>query len=282
MKINKAYLFLLPSVAFFTVFTLTPVVMMGVLSLFKTDYITSEFVGLRNYVNALTEPAFRQAIVNSLIYCMFTVTLGTSISLFVALTAYRHSHVFRDFVRFAFMIPSLAAGVVIANAWKWIFDYRRGLANYLLSVIGMEPVMWFGHQITAIVIISLIVVNLWIGGWVILYLAILTSVRKEVIDSAKIDGASWWQIQTKILIPLIAPWILFIILLQIISTFQIWENIYLLTSGGPTGSTATVVYNIYDTGFLQSRYGIASAKSMILVVIIMGLALAKNKLEKRK
>jgi len=281
VKINKAYLFLLPAVAFFVVFTLTPIVMMGVISLFETDYITSEFVGLQNYIDALTNPDFRQSIVNSLFYCAFTVTLGTFIPLAVALTAYRYSNTYRDIVRFAFYIPSLASGIVIANAWKWIFDYRKGLANYFLSVISVEPVMWWGHQVTAIGIISLIVVNLWMGNWIILYLAVLTTVRKEVIDSARIDGANWRQIQTKILIPLISPWILFIMLIQIIATFQIWENIYLLTSGGPANTTATVVYNIYETGFLRSQYGTASARSVILVVIVLGLALAKNRLEKK-
>jgi len=281
VKTNKAYLFLLPAGVFFVVFTLTPIVMMGVISLFETNYITSEFVGLGNYIDALTSPDFRQSIANSLFYCAFTITLGTFVPLAVALTAYRYSNAYRDIVRFAFYVPSLASGVVIANAWKWIFDYRKGLANYLLSVVGIEPVMWWGHQVTAIGIISLIVVNLWMGSWIILYLAVLTTVRKEVIDSARIDGANWRQIQTKILIPLISPWVLFIMLMEIISTFQIWENIYLLTSGGPANTTATVVYNIYDTGFLQSRYGVASARSVILVAIVLGLALAKNRLEKR-
>jgi len=282
VKINKAYFFLLPAVVFFTLFTLTPIVMMGAISLFETDYITSEFVGLQNYIDALTSSDFRQSIANSLFYCAFTVTLGTSIPLTVALTAYRYSNTYRDIVRFAFYIPSIASGIVIANAWKWIFDYRKGLANYLLSVISVEPVMWWGHQVTAIGIISLIVVNIWMGGGIILYLAVLTTIRKEVIDSARIDGANWRQIQTKILIPLIAPWVLFIILLHIISTFQIWENIYLLTSGGPANTTATIVYNIYETGFLRSQYGMASARSVILVMFVLGLALVKNRLEKRK
>ena len=255
---------------------------MGVISLFETNYITSEFVGLRNYVNALTEPEFLQSITNSLLYCVFTISLGTIIPLFIALAAYKYSNTFRDFVRFAFYVPALASAIVIANVWKWIYDYRKGLANYLLSIIGIEPVMWLGQQITAIAAISIIVVTLWTGSYVILHLAVLTTVRKEIIDSAKIDGASWWQIQTKIMIPIIAPWIFFIILLQIIATFQIFENIYFITSGGPAGSTATMVYNIFETGFMRSQYGIASAKSVILLVIVLGLALAKNRLEKRK
>ena len=282
MKISKAYLFLLPSVAFFITFTLIPIVMMGILSLFKTNYIVSEFVGLRNYINAFTEPAFLQSITNSLLYCVFTISLGTAIPLFIALTAYKYSNIFQSFVRFAFYIPTLASAIVIANVWKWIYDYRKGLANYLLSVIGIGPVMWLGHQITAIAIISIIVVILWTGSYVILYLAVLTTIRQEIIDSARIDGASWRQIQIRIMIPVIAPWIFFIMLLEIINTFQIFENIYFITSGGPAGSTATMVYNIFETGFMRSQYGIASTKSVILTIMVLCLALAKNKLEKRK
>jgi len=256
--------------------------MMGVLSLYKTNYIFSEFVGFKNYIDAFTEPAFLQSITNSLLYCLFTIPLGTLIPLFIALAAYRYSYAFQDFVRFAFYIPVLASAIVMSNVWKWIFDYRKGIANYLLSIAGIEPVMWFGHQITAIAVISIIVVNIWIGGNIILYLSVLTSVRKEVIESARIDGANQWQIQTRIMIPIIAPWVFFMMLLQIIGTFQIFEHIYLITGGGPGGSTATVVYNIFETGFMRSQYGIASAKSIILVAIVLCLAFVKNKVEKWK
>ncbi len=275
-----AYLFLAPTIISFIVFTVVPVYMVGHLSLQKTNYIFSEFVGLRNYVEAFTDPEFGQAILNNLIYVAFLVPMATLIPLTVALSVYNMKFAVQDFIRFIYFVPSLASGIVIYGVWKWILDYRKGLINYLLGLVGLGPVMWFGNRLTAIFAISLMLTIFWMGGKLILYMAVMRSIPTELCDTARVDGASWLQVKMRIVLPLMMPWVLFTILLTIIASFQIWEHIYMLTSGGPAGGTTSVLYNIYQTGFVGSQYGVASARSLMLMLLLLVIAILKRIIER--
>ena len=273
-----AYLFLVPTIISFLVFTVVPVYMVGHLSLQKTNYIFSEYVGLKNYVDAFKDPRFIQAVLNNLVYAAFLVPLAVIIPLTIALTVYNMPFAVQDFVRFIYYVPGLASGIIIYGVWKWILDYRKGLVNHLLSFVGLGPVMWLANRMAAIFVISLMVAIGWIGGQLILYMAVMRSVPKEMCDTARVDGANWFQVKTRIILPLIMPWVLFSMLLTIIASFQIWEHIYLLTSGGPAGGTTTVLYNIYETGFGGSRYGVASARSLMLMALLLVIALIKKQI----
>ncbi len=275
-----AYLFLAPAIISFLVFMVVPVYMVGHLSLQKTNYIFTEFVGLKNYVTAVTDEAFIQAFLNNLIYVVFLVPLGVVTPVTIALATYNMRFGLQDFIRFIYYVPSLASGIVIYGVWRWILNYRGGLANWLLGLAGLGPVFWLGNRVSAIFVISLMVSILWLGGHLILYMAIIRSVPKEMCDTARVDGASWFQVKMRILLPLMMPWILFMTLMAIIATFQVWEHVYMLTQGGPAGSTATVLYNIFETGFLRSRYGVASARSLMLMVLLLIIAIVKRKLER--
>ena len=276
---NIAYLFLTPAILSFIVFTIVPIYMVGSLSLQKTNYIFSQFVGFKNYVDAIRDPVFIQAFLNNCIYVVFLVPMGIIIPLVIALATYNMRFSLQDFVRFIYFVPSLASGIVIYGVWKWILNYRGGLANWLLSLIGVEPVMWLGQKMTAIFVICLMLSILYLGGRLILYMAVMRSIPREMCDTARVDGATWFQVKMRIILPLIMPWVLFTILLSIIMGFQIWEHIYMLTGGGPGGKTATVLFNIYQVGFIRSRYGVASARSLMLMFGLLGIALIKRKIE---
>lgn len=274
-----AYLFLAPTIISFLVFMVVPVYMVGHLSLQKTNYIFMEFVGLKNYVTAVTDPGFIQAFFNNLIYVAFLVPLGVVVPVAIALTTYNMRFRWQDFIRFIYYVPSLASGIVIYGVWRWILNYRHGLVNWTLGLMGLGPVMWLGQRISAIFVISLMVSIFWLGGHLILYMAIVRSVPKEMCDTARVDGATWFQVKMRIILPLIMPWVLFMTLMAIIAAFQVWEHVYMLTQGGPAGGTATVLYNIFETGFLRSRYGVASARSLMLMVLLLIIAIVKRRIE---
>lgn len=274
-----AYLFLLPAVISFLVFTVVPVIMVGRLSLFKTNYIFSEWVGLKHYVTTLTDPVFYKSIINSLLFSAFLIPLGVGFPLMVALSVFESGDRWQNYVRFIFYVPSLAGALVMGSIWKWIFDYRKGVINHLLGLIGIDRIMWFGYQIPAIAMISFMVAAFWMGSHLLMFMAVMRSVPLAMIDTARVDGASWGQIKRRIIIPLMSPWILFQILLSIIASFQIWESIWVMTGGGPNHNTSTVLFYIYDTAFIDSHYGRGSAQSILMMLVLIALAMIQRKVQ---
>ena len=239
----------------------------------------SKYIGLQNYINLFSDKAFLQAIGNSLIYAAMIIPICVSIPLFMAIMSYRYKERVKNLMRFGFYIPALTSPLVLASIWLFIFDYRRGVVSWILGLFGAKPVIWFGSQLPAIFVIVILLSLVTIGNALLLYMAVLQSIPSTTIDAAMIDGATWWQIRLRILIPIILPWILFLILIHIIAAFQIIEIIWRMTSGGPHNSTATMLYNIYETGFIRSAYGMASAKSLAMLVILLLLAFVKSRIE---
>lgn len=275
-----AYLFVLPAVILFTAFPLVATYLVGHLSLFQTNYIVSKFVGFGNYVKLLTDPTFWKSISNAIIYCLMiipaTVVVALTLSILISDMKPRVQNTFR----IIFYIPGFAAGVIIANTWKWIYNYRDGLANWLIGMLGIQPVMWLANRAYALTAVSIAIIFATVGAWVLMYSASIMSIPHETLEQARIDGASWLQTKLRIVIPMIMPTVLLSIVLIMIGVMQMWETIYLLTGGGPVGGTATPVFDIYSTAFYFNNYGLASAKSLVLLVVILGMAIIKQHVEK--
>lgn len=263
------FLLLLPLVFFFGLFTLWPLVEVVSLSMFRTNFIKSVFVGLDNYIQAFSDPDFIQSILNSLCYSAILVPGQLLVALFFAAILYDMHSKWQSAARILFYIPVLSSGIIIAASWKWIFN-SNGLLNWF---IGKE-ISWFGQAETAIPVISFIVVFASFGINTMMLLSSMISIEKSLFDSARIDGANNWQILRRIVFPIISPTIIMILFVSIIGGFQIFENIYMLV---PQTYAATVTYFIYQQGFEFSRYGLASAESIILLAIIGILYLAKKK-----
>ena len=172
-------------------------------------------------------------------------------------------------------IPVLSAGIIIAQIWKFVF-HPSGPMNWILSLVGQDPINWFGQGITAVPIVSLVVVISSFGSNVIILFASILSVDKSIIESARIDGASDRRIKWSILVPIIRPTILMVILLVSINALQIFETIYVLA---PQSFSATLTFHIYRTGFQFSKYGMASAQAVILLAITLILSIIKKKVE---
>ena len=242
------------------------------LSLYKTNFITTKFVGLKNYIYALTDPDFLRSILNSLFYAALLIPGQVLVALFIALSIYTMKKKWIDTSRIVFYLPVLSAGIIIAQVWRWVF-HIQGPINYMLG----KDISWFGQWYTAIPVIAFIVVFSSLGGNVIILLASILSIDKCIIESARIDGANSFQIKTMIIIPMISKTVILIAVLSAIASFQIFENILALA---PQTYAATMTFFIYQQGFLFSKYGIAAAEAVVLLVITVVLILIKKKVEK--
>lgn len=280
MKSKMAYFMILPSMIFFLLFSVAPFVLVFNLSFHETNYIVSKYIAFENYVTIFKDKTFLNSIKNSLLYTAIIVPSTAGLALAISFYVYNMPKRYQDWTRFIGFIPTFAAGVIISNVWRWIFRARSGLLNWLLSLVEIEPVMWLGCQAGGMFAVGTSIIYCGLGLNILLYLAALTAVPTELIDAAKIDGAKWPRIKCQIVLPIIMPTVLFTILLAAIGAMQIWETVFMLTNGNY--GTQSIMFNIYETAFRSSRYGMASAKSIVLMLIILALGIAKKRFEKRR
>lgn len=269
------WILLLPAIVFAAGFSVWPIVTLIQYSLLKTNFITTEFVGAANYIRAFSDPAFLKSWLNSFGYMAFMVIGQTSIALAAALMTFTLSKRWHDAVRIVFYIPALAAGIIIAQAWRWIF-HTEGPANWLLGLAGLERVAFFAQSATAIPAISLIVITAGLGGTTIILLAGILGINTELYDAARMDGATSARIKRSIIIPILRPMLALVSLLSMLAALQIFETIYALA---PYDYTATVTFHIYREAFQFGRFGLASAQAVILLVVTAGLTILKRRIE---
>lgn len=272
MKQHKALaaIFISPALLFFSMFTLWPIAEVIRMSFLKINFISSSYVGLENYITIFKDKAFLLSISNSFLYAILTV-IGVGISLFFAFFLYHMSRKWQDFARILLYLPVLSAGIIISAAWGWIF-HQKGVINWLLQ----KDISWFGQASTAIPAIAIMVIHSGFGLNTIVFLANLQGIGKEYIEAAVIDGASWGQIQRHIMIPMIAPILYMVIISTIIGAFMIFEYIMMTA---PYPYTATMAYSIFQKGFEFSRYGIASAQAVVLLIIAVILFTVKKQVK---
>jgi len=248
-----------------------PMVQLVIISLQHTNFMRTEFIGLENYIKTFTDQTFWLAVTNSLSYAALMIPCTVFISFTLACFLSRMSKPWRNAARIGFYIPSLSAGIIIAGFWKWLF-HINGAVNWVLGA----TISWFAQGITAIPVIAGIVILSAIGSALIMTLANIEAVDPGIIDSARIDGATWRQIKYRILMPIISPVLIMLALLAWINAWQIIEVPMMLA---PQDYAATLTYHIYRQGFLFGKYGMASAQAVILLIIIGGLAMLKSKVK---
>ena len=266
---------LLPVFIFFLLFTLWPLGEVVYLSLLKTNFIITSFIGFQNYIDLFSDKVFIQSFFNSIFYACLLVPGQIILSLVFSLMIYNLSKKWQDISRIIFYVPVLAGGIILASIWKWVF-HVDGLINYLLSLLSIDKVFFFSNTITSIPIVSFIVLITSFGAYVIIVMANILSIDKAIFEAARIDGANQFQINIFIIIPMIKKTLELVGLLAMIASFQIFENIYSLV---PQSYAATMTYEIYRSSFKNSKYGLASAMSIILLVIILIISLIKRRIE---
>ena len=281
MKLRAAIIMLIPVLIMYIYSFVIPLILVGQLSFLSSDYVTSEFIGFDNFINAFQDKYFMQSFANSFWFILLIVPFKLTICYRIASFLTDFSKRIQAIGRFVLYIPSLTSGLIMTLVWGW-FLLRKGLINQFLATIGIEAIPWLAIPWTARVSISMIVIVSGVGFYVIVFSAAMLSVPRELHDAAIIDGASERQYKRLILFPIMIPTILLLLLLLIVGIMQMWEQIYVLTGeGGPGGSTASPAYDIFQTAFRFGRQSYAAAKGVILMFVIAGILILKRWVEKR-
>ncbi|MGJ8455617.1 carbohydrate ABC transporter permease [Pseudothermotoga sp. U03pept] len=285
MRRTKAltiFLFLLPWLVTFAVFTAYPLIFSIIVSF--TDYTglnpKMDYVGMKNYLRAFSDSVFVKALSNTFSFVLITVPATTIISLFLALLLTSGIR-FKRLFQAGFFLPSVISMVVISMIWLYIYS-ATGPLNLFFNSIGVRVPMqsWLSSSKTAFG--SIMVMDVWsaVGYYTVLFVAGLQSIPIQLYEAARIDGATRWQTIKRITLPLLKPTILFVISINSIRSFQIFTEIFTLTGGGPANSTQTIVHYLYDTSFRKFEMGYGSAMAYILFVIILSITLFQRKILK--
>jgi multiple sugar transport system permease protein len=248
-----------------------------------TGLTTREWVGLDNYIQLFTvDPLFWTVLKNTFVYGFSSVLLGTILALVAALLMNQKVPGISIF-RTIYYLPSVTSGVAIAIMWAWMFNPRAGLVNYLLSLIGIQGPGWFSSPQWAMP--GLILISLWgIGPNMIVLLAGLQGIPSHLYEAARIDGANALQEFRHITLPMLSPALFYVMVISMISSFQIFENVFIISNGtgGPGTATRVFVFDLYQNAFVNLRMGYASAQAWILSVIIMVLTWLMFRVSKRQ
>jgi len=265
--------FVLPAVIGTFIFIVIPIFCSFALSFTEWDLLNEiKFVGLNNYLAIFKEQVFLQILLNTLVYAICTTLFAVIIPLLLASlinAKIKGSEIFKTI----YFIPFITPAVVIAIVWAWIFDPNTGFVNSLFHT----HYTWLFDTHLAMPV--LIFVSVWklIGYNVILFLTGFSTIDKTLYEAAKIDGAGYWQTFKKITLPLLKPTTYFVTLVTAISSFQVFDLIYIMTEGGPKESTNVIVYSIYKYAFEYFDIGKSCALAYILFVVIFILALLQKK-----
>jgi len=276
---NNIYgiLLVLPAIIGTFIFVIIPILCSFSLSFTDWDLLNDiKFVGLDNYKSILVEPIFKQILINTLIFAITTTIFAVIIPLIIA-SIINSKIKFFDFFKTVYFIPFITPAVVIAIVWCWIFDPNIGLANTLLKT----NCKWLFDTNLAMPVLIFISVWKLIGYNVVLFLTGFSTIPTNLYEAAKIDGANFNNTFFRITLPLLKPSIYFVTLVTAISSFQVFDLIYIMTSGGPKESTNVIVYSIYKYAFEYFDIGKSCALAYILFFIILVLALLQLKLKKQ-
>jgi multiple sugar transport system permease protein len=269
---NKwGYVFIAPLIIDFLIFFVYLIIRAITMSFQDVSFGTATWVGFDNFARMLREPQFFNALKNTTIYTVGVVPGGILIALIFSEMIFRRSARVQAFYKSAYYLPGVVSTVAMSLVWLFIYQPFGGILNYVTSLFGMDANNWMGNPLTAMP--SLIVMGIvgTMGASVVFLTAAMGGISPELYDAAKIDGASEWQRLWRVTVPLLRPTLLYLFVVGFIANFQVFEQVYVMTSGGPgfPGATTTVGYLIYSSAFLSLNIGYAAAESMALFVVIL-------------
>ncbi|TPW25975.1 sugar ABC transporter permease [Pararhizobium mangrovi] len=276
---------LAPALALFVLLTALPLIELALLSFHDVDWAggvsTWRSTGISHYVALAGDNLFRVSILNTLLFSAIAVTGEMVLGFFLALLTTSVGRG-RTIYRTVFLLPILMPGIIIGAIWKLMYSFDFGVINEIVTLVGLTPRDWLGDSHFALA--SIIVVDIW--HWTpfcfLLMLASLESLPDDVFEAAEIDGASYWQILRAITLPLMLPSILVTFVFRLILAFKVFDEVYLLTGGGPGTSTEVISFTIYRRFFTEDRVGYGAAMSVTTFVLIAILIVAVIALTRRR
>lgn len=266
---RSGYLFIAPYYIFFLIFVAFPIVVNIVLSFTNFNLKTISFVGLKNYADILTDNLFHVAVRNTLIYVIFTVffsiVLGLGLALALNITNSWWTKLFRGII----YMPYVTSMVSMSMVWLWLYDPTSGAVNAIVEALGMAPQKWLYDERYALG--AIIVMGIWknLGYYMTLFLAGLMNVPADLYEAAQVDGADAFRRFLYITLPMLRPVTFFILITGVINAFNVFEQVNVMTSGGPMNATTTIVHQIYTRAFTEYRMGYGAAQAVVLLVIIL-------------
>ncbi len=274
-------LFVLPSLLPLVAFTLGPMVASFGLSFFKWDLLRPPtFVGLRSYLTLATDPDFRAAVLHTLFFIVGYLPLVFVGGLGLALLLNRRLRG-SAFFRAAFFLPVITSWVVVSLVWKWLLNPQSGIVNAALAAIGITGPGWWTDPAWAMP--SIILASAWkdLGYVMVILLAGLQAIPEDYYEAAAVDGAGAWARFRHITLPLLSPSTFFVLIISLINSFQVFDQVYVMTGGGPAGASTVIVERIVKYAFSYSAMGYASAMSWVLFAVILLVTLVQFRLQRR-
>ncbi|SEC11750.1 sugar ABC transporter permease [Paenibacillus sp. GP183] len=272
------YAFIAVALVAFAMFTAYPVVSAFIISFQKYKPIGSTYVGFDNYIHTLKDTLFWKALRNTIVYTLLTVPVNLLISMTLAILILPFRKKTQSFFKAVYYLPAVASGVALSVVWLWIYDpLEGGILNQFIHFFGFSNQNWLGSSKTAM--FSLVLMS-WLsshGTSIIIYLAGLLGIDETYYEAAELDGANFLQKLRHIVVPSLKPATLFLLVTGVIGSFQVFQNAYLMTGGGPDNGTTMVGLLIFNNAFTLFDFGKAAAQSLLLAVIIAVISVIQFK-----
>lgn len=280
---RSAMFMLAPSVCIYIAFIAVPMIAAITLSFFRWDLITSPvYVGLQNFNDLANDPTTLEALGNTFFFTFATVILHLAGALALALALNRPmNRLLRKLFSAAIFFPVLISWAAVSLIWRYMLDPNFGFLNHYLEKVGLDPPNWFVDASSAMP--SLIGVDVWhsLGYTMVILLAGLQGIPPTLYEAAQVDGAGPWRQFWSVTIPMLSPTLLFASIISFIGAFQIFDPMFIITSGGPDNATLSVVQDVYYSAFRDFNMGYASAQSLIVVAVILIVSLIQFRLSRR-
>lgn len=263
------YLFILPAAVILVLFFFIPFFETIILSFkdYSTDLYSPGFIGLKNYTDLLSSKAFYKVLWNTFLYLIGAVPILTTVPLVLAILINQKIRCI-NLYKVLIYLPVIVSIVVVAIAFKWLYA-SSGILNYFLELLGLSKVEWLTSPDAAIWSVIIVTIYKGIGYYMMIYLSALMGSPKELLEAAEVDGANVIQKHLNVTIPYLMPTIALVVTISSISALKVFAEIYVMTRGGPLDSTKTIVYYIYERAFENLDLSMASATSVILLVVVM-------------
>ena len=270
------YLFIAPNLLSILVFVAGPVLAGLVLSFMEWDLLSTPiWVGLDNYIKMFTKDnLFWKSLWNSIYYSILTIPVGIGISLILAILVNRDMPGI-NFFKSALFLPVVSAITAIALVWKWLYNPEFGIFNYILELLGLPPLDWLNDPRLAMPSIALMSIWKNMGYNIVILLAGLKGIPRQLYEASAIDGASGWTTFRYITVPLLTPVLFFVFVTSTIGSLQVFGEVYVMTEGGPANATMVYNYLLYQNAFVWFKMGYASALGYFLFLLILLLTLGQ-------